>query len=60
MALAPTLDGRMICACNCAYQIDGGGTLPCDPADTDYFDAGFPEAPSLLGPPGFLTVAKER
>lgn len=48
MALAPTLDGRLICACNCAYQIDGSGTLPTDPADTYYSGAGFVQAPKTF------------
>jgi hypothetical protein len=48
MALAPTLDGRLICACNCSYQIDGSGTLPTDPADRFYSGAGFIKAPKTF------------
>jgi hypothetical protein len=48
MALAPTLDGRLICACNCAYQIDGSGILPTGPADTYYSGAGFVQAPKTF------------
>jgi hypothetical protein len=48
MALAPTLDGRLICACNCAYQIDDSGTLPTDPTDRYYSGAGFAQAPKTF------------
>jgi hypothetical protein len=44
MALAPTLDGRLICA----YQINHTGVLPPDPADTYYAGAGFLQAPKAF------------
>jgi hypothetical protein len=48
MAFAPSLDGRLICASNCAYQIDVTGTLPTDPGDTYYCGAGFIEPPKTF------------
>src|ERR1700722_3727055 len=48
MPLAPTLDGRLICACNCAYQINGSGSLPSGPAATYYSGAGFLQAPKTF------------
>ena len=48
MALAPTLEGRLICACNCTYQINGSGVLPTDPADIYYVGAGFLQAPKTF------------
>jgi hypothetical protein len=48
MALAPSLDGRLICASNCTYQIDGSGTLPTDPGNTYYSGAGFSGAPKTF------------
>lgn len=45
MPLAPSLEGRLICACNCAYDIDVSGVLPTDPAGTYYAGAGFQQTP---------------
>jgi hypothetical protein len=48
MALAPTIDGRLICASNCAYDIVGNGLLPTDPASTYCVGAGFLQTPKTF------------
>ena len=48
MPPAPTLDGRLICACNCAYDIAQPGKLPTDPADRYYVGAGFLNTPAAF------------
>jgi hypothetical protein len=51
MPPAPTLDGRLICACNCAYDIVQPGNLPTDPADKYYVGAGFLKTPAAFQDP---------
>ena len=48
MALASCVEGRLICACNCAYDIDDSGVLPTDPAGTYYAGAGFLQTPKTF------------
>jgi hypothetical protein len=45
---APTLDGRLICACTCTYSVSADGTLSLDPTDTYYDGAGFPQPPTTF------------
>jgi hypothetical protein len=45
---APTLDGRLLCACNCTYAIASDGILEPDPANTYYDGAGFLQPPSTF------------
>jgi hypothetical protein len=49
---APTLDGRLLCACGCAYEITQDGTLQINPADLYSPGAGFlaPPATFVGGP----------
>ena len=47
---APSLEGRLICACNCAYDVAAAGPLPTDAASTYYAGAGFTATPT-----GFLS-----
>jgi len=48
MPPAPTLEGRLICACNCAYDIVAAGPLPTDPANVYYAGAGFTGTPAAF------------
>lgn len=48
MPPAPTVEGKLICACNCAYDIIGTGVLPTDPANMYYVGAGFGSTPSAF------------
>jgi Lipase (class 3) len=46
---APTItEGRLICACNCAYDIMVSGPLPTDPAELLYIGAGFTQTPKAF------------
>lgn len=42
---APTLNGRLICASNCAYEIRAEGILPLDETDRYYAGVGFVQPP---------------
>jgi hypothetical protein len=48
MPPAPTLEGRLLCACNCAYDVKAIGPLPTDPASTYYAGAGFTATPAAF------------
>jgi hypothetical protein len=48
MPPAPTLEGRLACACNCAYDIVISGDLPTDPANNYYVGAGFLKKPTAF------------
>jgi hypothetical protein len=48
MPPAPTLDGRLICACNCAYDVKAPGPLPTPPGSTYYDGAGFTTTPTAF------------
>lgn len=48
-ALAPTVEGRLLCACDCAYYIDGSGTLNPSAAGPFYIGAGFSNPPTTFG-----------
>ena len=45
---APTLDGRLLCACNCAYLIDGNGNVAADGGNIYYAGAGFTQPPAAF------------
>jgi hypothetical protein len=45
---APTLDGRLLCACNGTYAIASDGNLELDPGDTYYAGAGFLKPPATF------------
>jgi hypothetical protein len=45
---APTLDGRLLCACNCTYSITSDGLLDPDPANIYYQGAGFLQPPATF------------
>lgn len=45
---APTINGQMICASNCAYAIDASGVLPLDGTDRYYAGAGFVRPPTTF------------
>jgi hypothetical protein len=45
---APTLEGRLLCASGCAYEITGDGTLAVDPNDVYYPGAGFLAPPATF------------
>jgi hypothetical protein len=45
---APTLNGRLICASNCAYEIRGEGALPLDDTDRYYAGVGFVQPPTAF------------
>lgn len=52
---APTLDGRLICACSCTYVIAGNGTLDPDAAKPYYEGAGFLNPPvTFAGGPSLI------
>jgi triacylglycerol lipase len=49
---APTLDGRLLCACNCTYSVAGNGTLPPGTPAPWYDGAGFQQPPvAFVGGP---------
>src|SRR5438270_14011458 len=48
LVAAPTPEGRLICACNCAYDVAAAGPLPTDPASTYYAGAGFTATPTAF------------
>ena len=45
---APTINGQLICASNCAYAIDDSGVLPLDDTDRYYAGAGFLAKPKTF------------
>jgi hypothetical protein len=45
---APTLDGRLICACTCTYAVTAGGPLSLDEADIYAAGAGFVRPPTAF------------
>jgi hypothetical protein len=47
--LAPTVEGRLLCACNCTYYIDGSGSLNPSAAAPYYAGAGFTNPPATFG-----------
>jgi hypothetical protein len=51
MAPAPTVEGRLICACNCAYDISQTGQLPTGPTTRYYVGAGFLSTPAAFVDP---------
>jgi hypothetical protein len=51
---APTLDGRLICACTCTYDVSAGGPLVLDAADVYAAGAGF------VGPPTAFVAGPDR
>jgi hypothetical protein len=45
---APTLDGRLLCACNCTYAVAADGLLDLPADDTYYNGAGFLQPPATF------------
>jgi hypothetical protein len=45
---APTLDGRLLCACNCTYAVAADGPLDLPADDTYYAGAGFLQPPATF------------
>jgi hypothetical protein len=45
---APTLDGRLLCACDCTYAVTADGLLDLSPDDTYYAGAGFLQPPATF------------
>jgi hypothetical protein len=45
---APTLEGRLICACTCTYAVTMGGPLSLDAADVYAAGAGFVQPPAAF------------
>ncbi len=43
---APTLDGRLLCACNCSYAVAANGKLPAGAPQPFYDGAGFQQPPA--------------
>jgi hypothetical protein len=58
---APTLDGRLLCACECTYAVVANGVLPIGPDDSQwgvyYTGAGFVQPPTgFVGGPDLINA----